>query len=117
MLVSKIINFKREMEHAVEITQNAAKEIKDILERKNIPAGYGLRVTIKGGRGCAGVNFTLGFDKPNDNDISYVIDEIPVHIRKGELMFVAGKKIDFYEGADARGFVFEDQSDNSTEAL
>ena len=116
-LVSKIANLALEMDKAVEITPAALKEIRHIIEKKNIPEGYGLRITIKGSRGCAGVNYTLGFDKPSDQDISYAIGELPIHIRKGELMFLMGKKVDFYEGSDSRGFLFLDQEDSSTEAL
>jgi iron-sulfur cluster assembly protein len=105
------------MEKVVEITEPAIKEIKQIIEKKNIPQGYGLRMTIKGGSGCAGVNYTLGFDKPNEKDNTYKIGDLDVHIRKSELMYLAGKKVDFYEGADARGFLFSDQDESSTDAL
>lgn len=104
------------MDSAVEITPSALEEIKNIIEKKKIPDGYGLRITIRGGQGCAAVNHTLGFDKVSDQDIEYQVDGLDVMIRKGELMYLIGKKIDFYEGSDARGFVFEDQSDSSTKA-
>jgi iron-sulfur cluster assembly protein len=105
------------MDPAVQITPSALKEIKNIIEKKNIPEGYGLRITIKGGKGCTSVNHTLGFDQVTDQDITYQLEGLNVMIRKGELMYLIGKKIDFYEGSDARGFVFENQEDNSTEAL
>lgn len=73
---------------------------------KNIPDGYGLRVGVKGG-GC-GVSFVLGFDKQKADDLKYYISTIPVFIRKQEMLFLVGKEIDFYEGNDARGFVFND---------
>ncbi|MEQ8474552.1 MAG: iron-sulfur cluster biosynthesis family protein [Marinoscillum sp.] len=95
------------MNEPIQITDIARKEIKDIMANKNIPAGYGLRVGVKGG-GC-GVSFVLGFDKQKDQDQSYMIDDIPVYIQKREMMFLIGKKVDFYEGADARGFVFTDE--------
>ncbi len=90
----------------VQITEKARKEIKDIINNKKIPEGYGLRVGVKGG-GC-GVSFILGFDKQKDSDQSYDVDGIPVYIQKREMMFLIGKEVDFYEGSDARGFVFVD---------
>lgn len=90
----------------IQITDKAKKEIKNIMTNKNIPEGYGLRVGVKGG-GC-GVSFVLGFDKQKENDISYEVDGIPVYVQKKETMFLVGKEVDFYEGADARGFVFTD---------
>lgn len=90
----------------VQISTKAQKEIKNIINNKNIPKGYGLRVGVKGG-GC-GVSFVLGFDEEKANDIQYQIDGITVFIQKQETMFLIGKEIDFYEGSDARGFVFID---------
>ncbi|MEQ9307295.1 MAG: iron-sulfur cluster biosynthesis family protein, partial [Marinoscillum sp.] len=70
----------------IQITDKARKEIKDIMTNKNIPAGYGLRVGVKGG-GC-GVSFVLGFDKQKDQDQAYLIDDIPIYIQKREMMFL-----------------------------
>lgn len=90
----------------VNITKEAQKEILDIIKNKNIPSGYGLRIGVKGGRGCAGVNYLLGFDQKKEDDISYNVEEIEVFVSKREVMFLMGLEVDFYEGADARGFTF-----------
>lgn len=96
-------------EKPIDISEEAAKEIQNIFENKQIPEDYSLRVTIKGGAGCAGVKLTLGFDKPKEDDLTLQVQNIPVLIRKRELMYVMGKKVDFYNEADARGFLFVDQ--------
>ncbi len=88
----------------VSITQKALAEIKNTLANKNIPQGYGLRVGVKGG-GC-GVTFILGFDQKQENDLEYEVDGVTVYIQKREMLFLVGKEVDFYEGADTRGFVF-----------
>lgn len=90
----------------VTISSRAATEIKKIMETKNIPQGYGLRVGVKGG-GC-GVSLIIGFDKKKDTDQAYTISDIPVFVDKKHTMYLMGKEVDFYEGADARGFVFTD---------
>ncbi|MCR9253023.1 MAG: iron-sulfur cluster assembly accessory protein [bacterium] len=90
----------------VNITKEAQKEILDIIKNKNIPLGYGLRIGVKGGRGCAGVNYLLGFDQKKEDDIAYNVEEIEVFVSKREVMFLMGLEVDFYEGADARGFTF-----------
>lgn len=89
-------------------------EIQNIMANKNIPAGYGLRIGIKGG-GC-GVSFVLGFDKIREQDVSFELNEIPVLIQKKEMMFLVGKEVDFYEGADAKGFVFNTASTSNQTA-
>lgn len=89
----------------VTINPKAAAEIREIIAKKKVPAGYGLRIGIKGA-GCAGINYLLGFDRKKEDDIEYVIDDIQVFIQKRHTMYLIGLEVDFYEGADARGFTF-----------
>ena len=91
----------------VTISLKAAAEIRKIMQTKNIPDDYGLRVGAKGG-GC-GVTLIIGFDKKKDSDHSYMIDDIPVYVDKKHTMYIIGKEVDFYEGEDARGFTFVDR--------
>ena len=91
----------------VTISLKAAAEIRKIMQTKNIPDDYGLRVGVKGG-GC-GVTLIIGFDKKKDSDHSYMIDDIPVYVDKKHTMYIIGKEVDFYEGEDARGFTFVDR--------
>lgn len=94
----------------VSITSEAAKEVTKIMSSKDIPEGYGLRVGVRGGKGCFGVNYYLGFDKKKTGDLEYSVDNIPVYIAKAETMYLLGVELDFYEGADARGFTFNKSS-------
>jgi iron-sulfur cluster assembly protein len=93
----------------VTISARAAEEIRKIMQTKNIPADYGLRVGIKGG-GCGGASLLLGFDKKKDSDLVYVVDEIPVYVDKKHTLYVIGKEIDFLENEQARGFMFVDKN-------
>jgi iron-sulfur cluster assembly protein len=95
----------------VSISSRAATEIRKIMETKNIPEGYGLRVGVKGA-GC-GVSLIIGFDKKRDSDLAYSIADIPVYIDKKHTMYLIGKEVDFYEGADNRGFMFTDPQLNA----
>lgn len=90
----------------VTISLRAIAEIKQIMATKNIPPDYGLRVGVKGG-GC-GVTLIIGFDKQKETDVAYTIDGIPVYIDKRHTLYIIGKEVDFYDGADARGFTFRD---------
>ncbi|MBC6401917.1 MAG: iron-sulfur cluster assembly accessory protein [Ekhidna sp.] len=92
------------MDTPVSISEKALEEIKNILRNKGIPDGYGLRIATKGA-GC-GVGFKLGFDKKKETDKEYFLGGVQVLIQKRELLFLAGKKIEFYDEADGRGFVF-----------
>ncbi len=91
------------------LTSKAAEEVRKIMQTKNIPADYGLRIGIRGG-GCGGVSLIIGFDKQKTNDLAYQEEGIEVLIDKKHTMYLIGKLVDFYEGADAKGFMFVDQT-------
>ena len=92
----------------VTISSRAAEEIRKIMQTKNIPSGYGLRIGVKGGGGCGGVSLILGFDKIKETDLSYFFHDIPVYIDKKHTLYVIGKEVDFVESDQARGFTFID---------
>ena len=100
----------------VELTEKAIQEVKNIMATKNIPEGYGLRIGMKGG-GCGGMSFILGFDQQKESDLVYQIEGIPVYVEKRHTMYLVGMKVDFYEGADARGFMFINPLQQKEEAL
>jgi iron-sulfur cluster assembly protein len=91
----------------VTISPRAIEEVRKIMQTKNIPDGYGLRIGIRGG-GCSGVSLMIGFDKKKESDLAYFVEDIPVYVDKKHTMYIIGKQVDFYEGADARGFMFVD---------
>jgi len=93
----------------VTLTPLAAAEARKIMQTKNIPAGYGLRVGVRGGHGCGGVSLIIGFDKQKESDLSYEAEGITIFMDKKHTMYLIGKAVDFYEGADARGFIFVEQ--------
>ena len=90
--------------HPVTISAKAIAEIRKIMETKNIPDDYGLRVGVKGG-GC-GVTLIIGFDQKKESDHAYDVEGIPVYVDKKHTMFIIGKEVDFYEGEEGRGFMF-----------
>jgi iron-sulfur cluster assembly protein len=97
----------------VTISARASTEIRKIMQTKNIPADYGLRVGVKGG-GC-GVSLLIGFDRKKDSDLAYEIDGIPVYVDKRHTLYVMGKQVDFLEGEDATGFTFVDPQPKSAD--
>ncbi len=90
----------------IEITDKAYDEIKNIIAKKNIPDDYGLRIGIQGA-GCVGVSYLLGFDKKKEDDDAFGHKELNIYVSRKHFLYLAGMQIDFHEGADAQGFVFE----------
>ena len=91
---------------AINLTDRAKEEVKNIMSTKGIPEDYGLRIGIKGGA-CGAMGYMLGFDKEKDGDLSYIKDDINIYVEKKHLMYLIGLEVDFYDGDDGRGFFFE----------
>lgn len=100
---------------SVVLTERAATEVKRILEEQKYPEGTLLRVGVAGG-GCSGFSYSLNFDNKVDETADEVQDFHGVKMvidRKSEL-YLSGTNIDFYEGLDKRGFVFNNPNATKT---
>jgi iron-sulfur cluster assembly protein len=90
----------------VNITKKAIKEVRNIMTNKGIPDDYGLRIGIKGGGGCLGFTYMLGFDKLKKGDDEYMMDNIPVYIEKKHLMYLIDVELDYTSTSESQGFSF-----------
>ncbi len=97
----------------ITVSPEAAVEIRKSIGSKNVPEGWHLRVGVRGG-GC-GVTPILGFDVRKPEDLVFDVDGITILLDKKHLMFLIGKEIGFYEGADRRGFHVSDPKSNDDE--
>lgn len=102
------------VENDISITEKAAKEVMQIKSENNIPEGFGLRVGVKGG-GCSGLTYTLGFDEePKEGDT--VIEEkgLKLFIDGKSLFYLMGTELDFSNGLNGKGFVFNNPNATKT---
>ena len=96
------VNIKSE----ITVTEKAKNEILRIMQSNNIPENYGLRVGVKGG-GCSGLTYTLNFDgeeKPGDTIIDS--ENVKLYVDGKSLFYLMGTQLDFSDGLNGRGFVF-----------
>jgi len=75
----------------VRLSVRAAEEVKKIMQTKNIPEGYGLRIGVRGGHGCGGAQLIIGFDKQKDSDLAYIVNDITIYVDKKHTMYVIGR--------------------------
>jgi iron-sulfur cluster assembly protein len=97
----------------ISLTSRALVEVRNIIEEKKVPTEYGLRIGVQGG-GCSGMSYLLGFDKAKDNDEVYDLDGLRLIMDKKHAMYVLGMEVDFQDGLNARGFVFNNPQAKST---
>jgi len=92
---------------ALTLTEKASGEVKRIMGEQNLPSTSVLRVGVKSG-GCSGYEYSLGFDKAAD-ELADVVSEwygIRVAVDQKSVMLLNGMEVDFYDGLEKRGFVF-----------
>jgi iron-sulfur cluster assembly protein len=84
-----------------------------LIAQGNLPAGHALRVGVKGG-GCSGYTYMLGFDKPQPEDELFDVEGITVLMHPAHGMYLAGMEIDYHQGLENRGFVFNNPNASET---
>ncbi len=97
----------------VQLSPRAHSEVVRILKAQAIPEGYGLRVGVRGG-GCSGMSYILGFDKLREYDITFDVHGVVLYIDKRHGLYLMGTTIDYHDGLDARGFVFDNPNATQT---
>jgi iron-sulfur cluster assembly protein len=97
----------------VSLTEGAKKEVKKLMSQQELGLDFGLRLGVEGG-GCSGMNYVLGFDQEKEGDSEYEIDGIRLFMHKAHGLYLAGMQVDFQDGLNARGFVFNNPNAAST---
>lgn len=97
----------------LKLTEGAISEVKRLMGEPSFDASQLLRVGVKGG-GCSGLTYVLGFDNKEEDDEQYEIAGIPVIMKKSHEMYLFGIEVDFQQGLNARGFVFNNPNASET---
>ena len=99
-------------ENPVSFTPNALEELKKVMAAATNLENK-LRIGVKGG-GCSGLSYVLGIDQKNDDDMEYQIQGLPVIMNKAHAIYLLGMQINYGDGLNARGFIFENPNASST---
>lgn len=93
---------------AITLTERAAQEVKRIVEDQKMEEGTLLRIGISAG-GCSGLSYALALDKAYDEagDTKYEMHGVGVVVDKKSALYLDGVTLDFYDGVEKRGFVFD----------
>lgn len=97
----------------VTLTEGAIKEIRILMSKEGFDTTQVLRVGVKGG-GCSGMTYVLGFDKREENDYDFMVEDIPCVMNKSHEMYLYGMLIDWQDGLNNRGFTFKNPNASTT---
>jgi iron-sulfur cluster assembly accessory protein len=97
----------------IKFTDGAIAEVTRLLiEMKETETPY-LRVGVKGG-GCSGMTYVLGFDKMEDDDTLYELNDVPLIMKSAHAIYLLDMEVDYHQGLNNRGFTFTNPNASST---
>jgi iron-sulfur cluster assembly protein len=90
----------------IAVTPRAAEQLRRLRSEGGIPETHGLRLGVKGG-GCSGLSYVLAFDEaPRAGDTVMQTEGITVFVDPKSLFYLSGTVLDFSDGLNGKGFVF-----------
>jgi iron-sulfur cluster assembly accessory protein len=97
----------------IKLTPNAVEEVKKLMAAADFEQGQYLRVGVKGG-GCSGLSYVLGFDKQETDDELYDVNGVQLIMKNAHGIYLMGMEVDYQDGLNARGFVFNNPNASSS---
>ncbi|MBI4336780.1 MAG: iron-sulfur cluster assembly accessory protein [Chloroflexi bacterium] len=95
------------------ITEKAADKAKHFAQKEGKAEAFVLRVAVKGG-GCSGLQYVLEVvDGPGPNDKVIEQHGVKLCVDKRSFVFLAGTVLDFSDGLNGKGFVFQNPNAKS----
>ena len=92
---------------SIGVTDRAVDKLKFFAKKEGLDADFGVKVGVKGG-GCSGLLYTLSIEKEADPEDKIIDDNgVKVFIPKKAFIYLAGMSLDFSDGLNGKGFVFE----------
>ena len=90
----------------ITLTEKAAAQVGRVKVENKIPVSHGLRLGVKGG-GCSGLSYVLGFDEaPKEIERVFTVHGVTVFVDPKSLFYLGGTVLDFSDGLNGKGFVF-----------
>ncbi len=97
------MNETAQLESVIIVTENAAREIKAMIDREKENAGKGLRVYVEGG-GCSGMQYGMVFDQKRADDLATELHGVSVLVDPFSANYLRGSVVDFSDALTGGGF-------------
>ena len=97
----------------IHVTPKAAEQIQVIMKKEGLE-GHALRVEAQGG-GCSGMSYRLAFEKDTTpDDKTFEESGVKIVVDKKSYIVLNGMTLDFTDGLQGSGFVFQNPNAKST---
>lgn len=97
----------------VNITEKAITHIREIFEKEAAGTDKGLRLGVIGG-GCSGLSYKIEFSEPKAKDHIQEYGSVKVFIDPKSGIYLSGVVLDFKDGLNGKGLVFENPNAKNT---
>lgn len=101
------------MSEIVSITEKAIDQIKTIFNQENPGLDKGLRLAVIGG-GCSGLQYKIEFSEKKDKDNIIEKEGVRILIDPKSSIYLKDVILDFKDGLNGKGFVFENPNATNT---
>ncbi len=101
-------------EPMVSISPKAHTQLMKLRQEEGYDPSHGVRVEVKGG-GCSGLSYDLNFEqseRPGDHVFEY--EGMKVYVGAKSLLYLVGTQLDFTDGLNGNGFVFNNPNASRT---
>lgn len=98
---------------ALDLTDNAAKKVRQLRESEGNPALM-LRVYVTGG-GCSGFSYGFNFaENANEDDAKFENGDVTMLVDALSYQYLVGSKVDYIEGLEGSRFVVQNPNASTT---
>lgn len=100
-------------QNLVLVTDKALQQIRAIKAQEEAKGKAGLRLAVIGG-GCSGLSYKIEFSDQREKDNIQDYGDVKVLIDPKSSIYLKGITLDFQDGLNGKGFVFENPNAKNT---
>ena len=101
------------MDTIVDLTDRAIQQIEQIAKTENPAGTKGLRLAGVGG-GCSGLSYKIEFSDQKEKDNILNFGNVRVLIDPKSVIYLKGIVLDYKDGLNGKGFVFDNPNAKNT---